>query len=93
MSITISNIQSLLSTYHKQQAQSRLSEARVRQKAEGSDAQEDKVFISAEAKRIQVYQETARDVLKRLRIDSQTAGRDADDAPQAEGQTVSGQPD
>ena len=67
MSITIHQIQSLLSTYHRQQVQSRLAEARLRLSDDGEETREDKVLISAEAKRLQVYQQTAEEVLKRIR--------------------------
>jgi hypothetical protein len=67
MSITIHHIQSLLSTYHRQQIQSRLSQTKARRIGEKLDPQEDKVFISAEAKRLQIYQRTVQDVLSRAR--------------------------
>lgn len=53
MSITISQVQSLLSTYHRQQVQSRLSGARGERRSESgskSGPGQDRVQISQEAK-------------------------------------------
>lgn len=69
MGITIDQIRNLLSTYHRQQVQSKLAEVRVRQ-GSSSEKGEDKVVISAEAKRLEIYQRTAEEVLRRLRQDS-----------------------
>jgi len=71
MGITIGQIQNLLSVYHKQQVESRLAEARIRSSREGASGQEeDRVIISAEAKRLQIYQKTAEEVLRRLKEDT-----------------------
>jgi hypothetical protein len=67
MSINIHQIQSLLSTYHRQQIQSRLSDARSRSSTKGTGQMEEKVLISAEAKRLQIYQRTAEEVQRRMR--------------------------
>ncbi|MEJ5377176.1 MAG: hypothetical protein WHX93_11405 [bacterium] len=69
MGITIDQIQSLLSTYHRQQVQSKLAEARGRQGG-SAEKEGDRVVISAEAKRLEIYQKTAEEVLRRLRQDS-----------------------
>jgi hypothetical protein len=66
MSITIQQIQSLLNTYHRQQVQSRLSEARLRYAGGVPQRAEDEVLISAEAKRLQIYQKTAEEVVRRM---------------------------
>lgn len=67
MSITIHQIQSLLSTYQRQQVQSRLAEGRIGLSDGASSSEQDRVLISAEAKRLQVYQKTAEEVLRRMR--------------------------
>lgn len=67
MSITIHQIQSLLSTYQRQQVQSRLAEGRIGLSDASSSSEQDRVLISAEAKRLQVYQKTAEEVLRRMR--------------------------
>jgi hypothetical protein len=69
MAITIDQIHNLLSTYHRQQVQSKLAEVRGRQ-GSSSEKGEDRVVISAEAKRLEIYQRTAEEVLRRLRQDS-----------------------
>lgn len=69
MGVTIDQIQSLLSTHHRQQVQSKLAEARGRQAGPG-EKREDRVVISAEAKRLEIYQRTAEEVLRRIRQDS-----------------------
>jgi hypothetical protein len=66
MSITINHIQSLLSTYHRQQVRSRLSDAGAGHRKAHSEPNEDRVFLSTEAKRMQIYQKTAEQVLSRL---------------------------
>jgi hypothetical protein len=71
MSVTINQIQSLLSTYHRQQVRSRLSDAGVGPRQAHSEQSEDRVFLSAEAKRMQIYQKTAEEVLSRLMHPSQ----------------------
>lgn len=71
MSINIGQIQNLLSIYHKQQAQAKLAGARIRSVQEGEAKEdEDRVIISAEAKRLQIYQKTAEEVLRRLKEDT-----------------------
>lgn len=94
MSIGIGQIQSLLSAYHKQQVHSRLTEAKFRSgNTEGEASYEDKVVISAEAKRLQIYQKTAEEVLKRLREETRkTLGQDVDgvDADEVDGEPSSG---
>lgn len=69
MGITIDQIHNLLSTYHRQQVQSKLAEVRGRQGG-SSEKGEDRVVISAEAKRLEIYQRTAEEVLRRLRQDA-----------------------
>lgn len=69
MGITIDQIHNLLSTYHRQQVQSRLAEVRGRQ-GSSYEKGEDRVVISAEAKRLEIYQRTAEEVLRRLRQDT-----------------------
>lgn len=71
MAITIDQIHNLLSTYHRQQVQSKLAEVRGRQ-GSSSEKGEDRVVISAEAKRLEIYQRTAEEVLRRLRQDTLT---------------------
>ena len=66
MSITINQIQNLLSTYHRKQVQSKLSDAGARHRKAHSEQKEDRVFLSTEAKRMQIYQKTAQEVLSRL---------------------------
>jgi hypothetical protein len=66
MSITINQIQNLLSTYHRKQVESRLSNAGSRHGNAPTELKEDRVFLSPEAKRIQIYQKTAEEVLSRL---------------------------
>jgi|GEM_PF-1221102 hypothetical protein len=66
MSITIHQIRNLLNSYSRQQLQFRLTEAKARKSEFDSASPEDRVFISAEAKRLQIYQKTAEEVLKRL---------------------------
>jgi hypothetical protein len=83
MGITIDQIQSLLSTYHRQQVQSKLAEARSRQGGLAG-REEDRVVISAEAKRLEIYQRTAEEVLRRLRHDS---------FPEAESESGLGDPE
>lgn len=75
MAINIGQIQNLLSSYQRQQVQSRLSEARLRGE-EGSKgrAEEDRLIISAEAKRLQIYQKTAEEVLRRLKEETASIG-------------------
>lgn len=67
MSITIHQIRNLLNSYSRQQLQFRLTEAKARKSGSSEPSSpEDRVFISAEAKRLQIYQRTAEEVLKRL---------------------------
>ena len=65
MSITILQIQSLLENYQRQNNQSKVTETKDRHRSEPSTL-DDKVLISAEAKRKQIYEQTAQDVLQRL---------------------------
>jgi hypothetical protein len=66
MGFTINQIKGILSTYHRQQFQSRISEERLRRSGSDHETAGDKTPISAEAKRLQVYQKTTEDILKRL---------------------------
>jgi hypothetical protein len=73
----LQQIQNLLNTYQRQQLQSRLAEAKARSFRKSSskeEQQEDRVIISAEAKRIQLYQRMAGEVLKRMREEKEELG-------------------
>ncbi len=80
MSMTIHQIQSLLSTYQRQQVQSRLAEGRVGVSDGASSPERDRVLISAEAKRLQVYQRTAEEVLRRMRASMDEEGPEDDES-------------
>ncbi|MGQ9653168.1 MAG: hypothetical protein ACUVXD_03795 [Thermodesulfobacteriota bacterium] len=80
MSITIHQIQSLLSTYQRQQVQSRLAEGRIGLSEGASSSEQDRVLISAEAKRLQVYQKTAEEVLRRMRASMSEGEPEAEDS-------------
>lgn len=69
MSVTIHQVQSLLSTYHRQQVQSRLSDARAKRSepAGGSEPARDRVEISAQARHARAQNQiTTEKVLKRI---------------------------
>jgi hypothetical protein len=69
MNTEMTHIQSLLDLYRRQQVQSRFLRNKPRYKEKYPKAEsinEDRVFISAEAKRVSVNQEISRNVLKRL---------------------------
>lgn len=75
MTINIGQIQNLLSSYQRQQVQSRLSEARLRgEEGAKGRVEEDRLIISAEAKRLQIYQKTAEEVLRRLKEEAASIG-------------------
>lgn len=91
MNITMGQIQSLLSSYHRQQVQSRLSEARIRGGEEtAGGAKEDQVVISAEAKRLQIYQKTAEEVLRRLKEETTSTDDAGEGGPQGDGTDAAG---
>lgn len=78
MSITIHQVQSLLSTYHRQQVQSKLSDGRAHRSESdaGSELREDRVEISAEARQARAQNQiTTEKVLKRIMY---SPGREAD---------------
>ena len=73
MSITILQIESLLDNYQRQNNQSKAVESKDRLR-NAMPTRDDKVLISAEAKRKQIYEQTAQDVLQRLMSKSGDGG-------------------
>lgn len=69
MEITIHQIHNLLSNYQGQESGSWLSDARIRCFGGILEPHEPMVFFSSEARRLQLYEQIVKDVLRRFRND------------------------